>query len=81
MLGMFGKQACDRRTTSTQAAAASLIGIRSGTIRQWFHRKSIPPFAQLQLIDYFGRRFCVTDYPIQTSGLPCLASLAGKYIR
>jgi hypothetical protein len=25
--------------------AAGLIGIRSGTIRQWFHRRSIPPLA------------------------------------
>jgi hypothetical protein len=30
---------------------------------------------------FFGRRFRVTDYPIDTSGRPCLANLARKYIR
>jgi hypothetical protein len=41
----------------------------------------IPPLAQLQLIQLFGRQFMVTDYPIDTSGRPCLANLARKYIR
>jgi hypothetical protein len=69
------------KTRAEIEIAAGLIGIRSGTIRQWFHRRRIPPLAQLQFIDYFGRRFQVTDYPIDTSGRPCLANLARKYIR
>jgi hypothetical protein len=69
------------KTRAEIEIAAGLIGIKSGTIRQWFHRRSIPPLAQLQLIDFLGRRFQVTDYPIDTSGRPCLADLARKYIR
>jgi hypothetical protein len=69
------------KTRAEIEIAAGLIGIKSGTIRQWFHRRNIPPLAQLQLIDFFGRRFQVTDYPIDTSGRPCLANLARKYVR
>jgi hypothetical protein len=69
------------KTRAEIEIAAGLIGIRSGTIRQWFHRRRIPPLAQLQLIDFFGRRFQVSDYPIDTSGRPCLANLARQYIR
>ena len=69
------------KTRAEIEIAAGLIGIRSGTIRQWFHRRRIPPLAQLQLIDYFGRRFQVIDYPVETLGRPCLANLARKYIR
>ena len=43
--------------------------------------RRIPPLAELQLIDYFGHRFFVVDYPIETSGRPCLARLARSYIR
>jgi hypothetical protein len=69
------------KTRAEIEIAAGLLGIRSGTIRQWFHRRRIPPLAQLQLIQLFGRQFMVTDYPIDTSGRPCLANLARKYIR
>ena len=66
------------KTRAEIEIAAGLIGIRSGTIRQWFHRRRIPPLAQLQLIQLFGRQFMVTDYPIDTSGRPCLANLHGN---
>jgi hypothetical protein len=69
------------KTRAEIEIAAGLVGIKSGTIRQWFHRRRIPPLAQLQLIDYFGRRFQVSDYPVNTSGRRCLANLARKYIR
>jgi hypothetical protein len=35
------------KTRAEIEIAAGLIGIRSGTIRQWFHRRRIPPLAQL----------------------------------
>jgi hypothetical protein len=44
------------KTRAEIEIAACLIGIRSGTIRQWFHRRRIPPLAQLQLIQFFGRQ-------------------------
>jgi hypothetical protein len=31
------------KTRAEIEIAAGLIGIRSGTIRQWFHRRRIPP--------------------------------------
>ncbi len=52
------------KTRAEIEIAAGLLGIRSGTIRQWFHRRRIPPLAQLQLIQLFGRQFMVTDFPI-----------------
>ena len=61
--------------------AAALLDMRFGTVRQWFHRGAIPPLAELQLIDFFGHRFFVTDYPIKTSGRPCLARLAQRYLK
>jgi hypothetical protein len=61
--------------------AAYLLGIRSGTVRQWFSRGRIPPLAQLQLISVFGRQFTVVDSPIKTSGRRCIADLARSFIR
>ena len=42
------------KTRAEIEIAAGLLGIRSGTIRQWFHRRRIPPLAQLQLIQLSG---------------------------
>jgi hypothetical protein len=59
--------------------AALCIGIRSNTIRQWRHRNSIPARAQLRIIEHFGRRFMVADWPAGANavlGRPSLADYA-----
>jgi hypothetical protein len=33
------------KTRAEIEIAAGLLGIRSGTIRQWFHRRRIPPLS------------------------------------
>lgn len=64
--------------------AALAVGFRPGTIRQWFHRRSIPARAQLKIIESIGRPFMVNEWPTGTNATlkrSCLADLARTYIR
>ena len=66
--------------------AASVLGIKPATLRQWRHRRAIPAAAKLRLVYFFGQPFELTDsLEPQTftkpAGGTCLADLAARYIR
>jgi len=66
--------------------AASVLGIKSATLRQWRHRRAIPAAAKLRLVYFFGQPFELTESSLETrpftrpAGSTCLADLAARYI-
>ena len=72
-------------TRSEFENAASVLGIKPATLRQWRHRRAIPADAKLRLVYFFGQPFqLVESLEPQTFTKPasgtCLADLAGRYI-
>ena len=73
-------------TRSEFENAASVLGIKPATLRQWRHRRAIPADAKLRLVYFFGQSFQIADElagPTFTRppGGTCLADLAAKYIK
>jgi len=65
--------------------AASVLGIKPATLRQWRHRRAIPAAAKLRLVYFFGQPFqLVESLEPQTfsrpAGSTCLADIAARYI-
>jgi hypothetical protein len=65
--------------------AASVLGIKPATLRQWRHRRAIPAAAKLRLVYFFGQPFELVDslepQPFtRPAGSTCLADLAARYI-
>jgi hypothetical protein len=66
--------------------AASLLGIKPATLRQWRHRRAISAAAKLRLVYFFGQPFELTESSLETrsfkrpAGSPCVADLAAGYI-
>jgi hypothetical protein len=67
--------------------AASALGIKPATLRQWRHRRAIPAAATLRLVYFFGQPFELVESSPETqpftrpAGSTCLADLAAKYIK
>ena len=66
--------------------AASALGFKSATIRQWRHRRAIPEAAKWQLVNFFGQSFQIADERAgptyrRPAGGTCLADLAARYIK
>jgi hypothetical protein len=65
--------------------AASALGIKPATLRQWRHRRAIPAAAKLRLVYFFGQLFEIVESlepkPFaRPAGGTCLADLAARYI-
>ena len=65
--------------------AASVLGIKPATLRQWRHRRAIPAAAKLRLVYFFGQPFQLVESleprPFtRPAGSTCLADLAERYI-
>jgi hypothetical protein len=66
--------------------AASVLGIKPATLRQWRHRRAIPAAAKLRLVYFFGQPFELIESlepkPFtRPAGSTWLADLAARYIR
>jgi hypothetical protein len=66
--------------------AASVLGIKRVTLRQWRHRRAIPAEAKLRLVYFFGQPFQLVESLepqrfTRPPGGTCLADLAAKYIK
>ena len=67
--------------------AASVLGIKPATLRQWRHRRAIPADAKLRLVYFFGQPFELVESSLETRpftrpvGGTCLADLAARYIK
>ena len=74
-------------TRSEFETAASVLGIKPATLRQWRHRRAIPAAAKLRLVYFFGQPFELVELSQETrpfrrpAGGTCLADLAAKYIK
>src|ERR1700730_4369082 len=66
--------------------AASVLGIKPATLRQWRHRRAIPAAAKLRLVYFFGHSFVLAESSLETrpfkrpAGSTCLADLVAGYI-
>jgi hypothetical protein len=73
-------------TRSEFENAASVLGIKPATLRQWRHRRAIPAAAKLRLVYFFGQSFQIADEVgprtfTRPAGGTCLADQAAKYIK
>jgi hypothetical protein len=73
-------------TRSEFENAASALGFRSATLRQWRHRRTIPAAAKLRMTIFFDQPFEIIDAPepqpsTKSPRGSTLASLAARYIR
>ena len=70
-------------TRSEFENAASVLGIKPATLRQWRHRRAIPAEAKLRLVYFFGQPFQLVESSLETrpytrpAGSTWLADLAG----
>jgi hypothetical protein len=61
--------------------AALTLGFKPAALRQWRHRRAIPPAAKHRLAIFFNDNFEIIEAPPAVPAGSTLAALAARYIR
>ena len=61
--------------------AATTLGFKPATLRQWRRRRAIPAAAKFRLVYFFNDNFEILEAPPSMPANSTLASLAARYIR
>ena len=58
--------------------AATTLGFKPATLRQWRHRRAIPAAAKSRLVNFFNDNFEILEAPPPIPANSTLASLAAR---
>ena len=61
--------------------AATTLGFKPATLRQWRRRRAIPAAAKFRLVYFFNDNFEILEAPPSMPANSTLASLAARHIR